>query len=77
MMLYVQPELGFRLEEVISHETYSTVTHITENGAAKNLGVRIGWILLGINFEKYISHAHSVATLKYAKRPVTIRFKTK
>ena len=39
------------------------------------LGVREGCTVVGINGEEYLSHAHTVATLKHAKRPVTVRFR--
>lgn len=71
----VKDDLGFRLEEKISHDGgYSVVSRVTEEGQANLLKVCIGDVLLGINGEKYLSHAHAVSTLKHAKRPVRVRF---
>eukprot|EP01036_Dinobryon_divergens_P022130 gene22130-30366_t len=68
-------ELGFRIDERIGVETVSVVTQVLPSSPAMEKGVRVGCILVGINYEKFISHAHSVATLKYVKRPVTVRFR--
>jgi hypothetical protein len=74
-LLCTQSDLGFRIEELVGHEIVSIVDEVTLGGAAELHGVRVGWTLVGINHEKYISHAHSTATLKYVKKPVTIRFR--
>ncbi len=68
-------ELGARFEERDGINPVSVVTNVTENGQAKIKGVKVGCIILGVNGEKFISHAHTVATLKHAKRPVIVRFK--
>jgi predicted metalloprotease with PDZ domain len=68
-------ELGARFEERDGIIPVSVVTNITEHGQAKIKGVKVGCIILGVNGEKFISHAHTVATLKHAKRPVIVRFK--
>ncbi|CAN0022966.1 unnamed protein product [Ectocarpus sp. 13 AM-2016] len=69
-------ELGMRLEERGSFKASSVVVKITEGaGQAVSLGVREGCKVVGINGEKYLSHAHTVATLKHAKRPVVVRFR--
>lgn len=48
---------------------------VPETGQAVARGVREGCTVVGINGEEYLSHAHTVATLKHAKRPVTVRFR--
>jgi S1-C subfamily serine protease len=63
------------MDERMGVETVSVVTQVLPNSPAMEKGVRVGCILVGINYEKFISHAHSVATLKYVKRPVTVRFR--
>ncbi|CAM9589136.1 unnamed protein product, partial [Scytosiphon promiscuus] len=69
-------ELGMRLEERGSFKASSVVVKITEDaGQAMSLGIREGCTVVGINGEKYLSHAHTVATLKHAKRPVAVRFR--
>lgn len=74
--------LGLQLKEVAvttareGLKYASEVTSVTEGGAAEGQGVEEGWIVVGINGEKYLSHAHTVATLKHGKRPVTVRFRT-
>eukprot|EP00752_Nemacystus_decipiens_P006836 g6138.t1 len=72
---FVEGELGMRLEERGSFEASSVVVRVTEDGQAMYLGVREGCTVVGINGEKYLSHAHTVATLKHAKRPVQVRFR--
>jgi len=68
-------DLGFRLEERIGLETCTIVSSVQLQSPALEKGIKAGYVLKGINYERFISHAHSVATLKYIKRPVTIRFK--
>jgi hypothetical protein len=69
-----QEELGFRVQERMGVQIVSVVVDVTERGEAKGKGVSVGCVIAGINYEPYLSHAHTVATLKYAKRPVVIRF---
>lgn len=69
-----QEELGFRVQERMAVQIVSVVVDVTERGEAKGKGVSVGCVIAGINYEPYLSHAHTVATLKYAKRPVVIRF---
>ncbi|CAM9522752.1 unnamed protein product [Discosporangium mesarthrocarpum] len=68
-------ELGMRLEERGSFKTVSVVVKTTEGGQAHRLGVTAGCVLVGLNGEEYLSHAHSVATLKHARRPIVARFR--
>ena len=56
-------------------ENTSIVTEVFEDGPAKLMGVMAGCVVLGVNYEKYISHVHTETTLKHVKRPVTIRFR--
>eukprot|EP00904_Undaria_pinnatifida_P004192 jgi/Undpi1/13774/HiC_scaffold_9.g03425.m1 len=65
-------ELGMRLEERGSFKASSVVVKITEDGQAMSLGIREGCTVVGINGEEYLSHAHTVATLKHAKRPAVV-----
>ena len=51
------------------------ITNIQKDGISHSLGLTLGCIVIGINGEKFISHAHTVATLKHSKRPITVRFK--
>lgn len=67
-------ELGFRVEEKFGVSSTTVVTDVTEKGEARAKGVSIGCVIVGINYEAYLSHAHTVATLKYCKKPVVIRF---
>lgn len=74
--------LGMRLEEIAVTSQgeegglryISEVTHVNPRGPAEKEGVEEGCVVMGINGEKFISHAHAVATLKHGKRPVTVRF---
>jgi hypothetical protein len=69
-----QEDLGFRVQERIGAQIVSVVTEVIDKGEANSKGVSIGCVIVGINFEPYLSHAHTVATLKYSKPPVVIRF---
>lgn len=44
-------------------------------GQAQSLGVSEGCVVVGLNGEEYLSHAHTVATLKHARRPILVRFR--
>eukprot|EP01038_Epipyxis_sp_PR26KG_P007903 gene7903-10728_t len=70
-----ETDLGFRIDERIGFTSVSVVTEVIPNSSAKNQGLQVGHIIIGINREKFISHAHSSTTLKHIKRPVVIRFK--
>jgi len=72
---FEEGELGCRLEEQIGIVKGSIVTSVTEGGQAKLKGICIGCVVVGVNQEYFISHAHTVATLKHAKRPVFVRFR--
>jgi len=73
--------LGMRLEEmaVTSRERglmyVCQVLQVTPGGAAEKEGVVDGCVVVGVNGERFISHAHTVATLRYGKRPVVVRFR--
>jgi hypothetical protein len=69
-----QADTGFRIDEKIGHRSVSVVVEVADRGAAQLRGVRPGFVVVGINGERYISHAHCVATLKHAKRPLVVRF---
>ena len=53
----------------------SVVVQVTDGGAAHRQGVGDGCLVLGVNGERFISHAHTVATLKHGRRPVQVRFR--
>lgn len=53
----------------------SVVTFIAPEGQAEAAGVTIGCTIIGVNGERFISHAHTVSTLRHAKRPVRVRFR--
>jgi predicted metalloprotease with PDZ domain len=72
--------LGLRLEErnmVVGSQVkfVSVVTSVTSGGVAEGEGVEEGDVVVGINGERFLSHAHAVATLKHGRRPVTVRFR--
>jgi len=73
--------LGMRLEEMAltSREGglryVCQVLQVTPGGAAEKEGVVDGCVVVGVNGERFISHAHTVATLKHGKRPVVMRFR--
>lgn len=73
----MQGELGFRLDERAGITVVSVVTEITEKGQAQQKGLKMGCILVGINRDPFLSHAHAVATLKHAKRPLSVRFRNR
>ena len=68
-------EIGARLEERGGMTPVSVVVNVVENSQAAAKGVTIGCTVVGINGEKFLSHAHTVSTLKHARRPVTVRFR--
>lgn len=70
-------ELGITLKELrgSGSQSLSIVTAVQENSPAHNLGVPVDCIIVCINDEPYISHSHTIATLKHAKRPVKLRFR--
>lgn len=72
--------LGLRLEEKAVYSEgeglkyVSMVVSVTDGGWADREGVEEGCVIVGVNGEKFLSHAHTVATLKHGRRPVTVRF---
>lgn len=78
---FAEGPLGMRLEEMplTSREGglkyVCQVLQVTSGGAAESKGVRDGCCVVGVNGERFISHAHTVATLKHGKRPVLVRFR--
>ena len=67
--------LGFRLEERGGLVAVSLVTSVDAAGQAAAAGVRAGDVVLGVNGERYLSHAHTAATLKHGRRPVELRLR--
>ena len=53
----------------------SIVVEVISGSPAQQYGVTTGCVVIGVNFEKFISHAHTVATLRHGKRPLTVRFR--
>lgn len=71
-----QTELGARFEELPKgFSSLSVVTSVTPGSESHRLGLSIGCVVVGINGEKHISHAHTITCLKHSKRPITVRFK--
>lgn len=68
-------DLGMRMEERGGLVPVSVVVSVTDGGQASGRGVSVGCTLIGINGERYISHAHAVSTLKHAQRPLIVRFR--
>jgi len=67
--------LGMRIEERGANLAITVVTHCDRDGQAYEAGVRLGSVVIGINGHKFLSHAHTAATLRHAKRPVSVRFR--
>ena len=64
-----------RIEERYGLVSLTVVTHVADGGQAHVAGVKVGCTLLGLNGERYLSHAHTSATLQYGKRPVKLRLR--
>ena len=73
--VFGEGEIGARFEERGGAQPVSVVVNVTENSQAAAKGVTIGCSVVGINGERFISLAHTISTLKHAKRPVIVRFK--
>jgi len=73
--VFTDGEIGARFEERGGVNPVSVVVNVTENSQAASKGVSIGCTVVGINGERFISHAHTISTLKHAKRPLTVRFR--
>ena len=54
-----------RLEERGGLVALSVVTAVDAAGQAADAGVDVGCVVLGVNGERYLSHAHTAATLKH------------
>ena len=67
--------LGMRIEERIGLVALTVVTHVDPKGQAKKKGVTVGCTVQGLNGEKYLSHAHTAATLRHARRPIAARLR--
>ena len=74
-MSFADGPLGMRLEERGGLVALSVVTHVADGGQARDAGVQLGCVVLGVNGERYLSHAHTTATLKHGKRPVMVRLR--
>jgi len=70
-------ELGMRLEERGDYRLVpvSVVTSLVPCSQAEAAGVVVGCTVVGVNGERYINHAHTVATLKHGRRPVKLRMR--
>jgi hypothetical protein len=70
-------ELGFTLEEkgFGTGRGFSTVEKVASQGQARENNVSVGCVVVGLNGEKYLGHAHTIASLKHGRRPVTVRFR--
>ena len=74
-VIFEEGEIGARIEERDGQHPVSVVTAIADKGQAMIKGITYGCIVIGINYERFISHAHTISSLKHAKRPVVVRFK--
>ena len=70
-----QGDLGMRIQERGGLVPQSVVVGVEPEGQAAANGVSVGCTVVGVNGELFISHAHTVSTLKHAKRPVSVRFR--
>lgn len=75
--LFYQYELGITLIELAGSHNHcvSLVSEVHDNTSAHRQGVPVDCIIVCINDEPYISHSHTISTLKHAKRPVKLRFR--
>jgi predicted metalloprotease with PDZ domain len=53
----------------------SVVTNVLSGGQAELAGVEVGCTVVGVNGERFISHAHTIATLQHGKRPIKMRLR--
>lgn len=67
--------LGMRIEERSGLVPITVVVSCEPRGQAHRAGVRIGCVVIGVNGEKYLSHAHTTATLRHHRRPLHVRFR--
>ncbi|KAG5192299.1 hypothetical protein JKP88DRAFT_173712 [Tribonema minus] len=58
-----------------SMRSCTVVTRVSEDGQAHGQGVQTGCVMVGVNGEQYLGHAHAVAALKHGRRPVTVRLR--
>ena len=67
--------LGMRLEERGGLVPLTMVTSVAVDGQAAAAGISPGCVVLGVNGEQYLSHAHTTATLIHGRRPVELRLR--
>ena len=72
---FMEGSLGMRLDERGGYVPVSVVTNVVPGGQAEQAGVEVGCLVVGVNGERFLSHAHTIATLKHGKRPVKIRMR--
>ena len=65
-------DIGMRLEEQANQR--SVVTSVTAHSQAHVNNVRVGSMVTAVNNEKFISHVHTIASIKHARRPIVVRF---
>ena len=53
---------------------FSEVVDVFPGCMADRIGVIVGCIVVAINSDRYLSHAHTVSTLKHSRRPITVQF---
>jgi hypothetical protein len=54
----------------------TVVSKVARRSESVRHGVAVGNVIVSVNSLDYISHAHTVATIKYGKRPISVRFRT-
>jgi len=61
-----------RLEERGGLVTVTVVTNVSPGGQAEEAGVVVGCTVVGINGERYLGYAHTIASLQHGRRPITV-----
>ena len=61
--------------EVFAQSPMTVVSYVARRSESIRRGVAVGNIIVAVNSLDYISHAHTVATIKHGKRPITVRFR--
>ena len=72
---FMEGSLGMRLDERGGYVPVSVVTNVVPGGQADQAGVEVGCLVVGVNGERFLSHAHTIATLQHGKRPVKVRMR--
>lgn len=75
-VVFNEVDLQFDIEEIIKDKKDETIIkNVKKGGYSESKGIFDGFKIIGINGKKYISFAHTAATLKDPKRPLTLRLR--